>query len=214
MREWPLVSTYRKPMVTSDDERQALLDLDGSLADYDTVMRSRMEALRSPNEPPYTDRQSDEPPYIDARRKLIQAQPGFWRGLPRIERGFQVVDMMRSIGFGLHVLTKGPRSTSLAWSEKLDWCIDNIPDAMVTVTADKSAVYGRVLLDDFPTYFTSWLRVRSRGLVICVDQPWNAEYAVGGRLEHPNVLRLDGKNTEAIHTRLRHAYARSGGPDR
>jgi 5'-nucleotidase len=199
-------------VLTSDDERQALLDLDGSLADYDKVMRARMEAIRSPEEPPYADRLSGhEPPHLEARRKLIQAQPGFWRSLPRIERGFQVVEAMRHIGFGLHVLTKGPRSTSIAWSEKLDWCIDNIPDAMVTVTGDKSAVYGRVLLDDFPPYFTSWLAVRPRGFVICVDQPWNADYRKGGPLEHPNVLRFDGTNLAEVEARLRRAYERGGG---
>ena len=198
---------------TSDDERQALLDLDGSLADYDKIMRARMETLRAPEEPPHVDRfvTLSEPPHIEARRKLIQAQPGFWRGLPRIDRGFQVVEVMRRIGFGLHVLTKGPRSTSIAWSEKLDWCIDNIPDAMVTVTADKSAVYGRALLDDFPPYFTSWLLVRPRGLVVCVDQPWNADYRKGGPLEHPNVLRFDGSNLAELEARLRRAYERRGG---
>src|SRR5580700_1369568 len=98
---------------TSDDERQALIDLDGSLADYDGALRAAMDAIRAPGEPPYADRLAvgREEPHMEARRKLIQAQPGFWRGLERIERGFEVVDRMRRIGFGLHVLTKGPRAT-------------------------------------------------------------------------------------------------------
>jgi hypothetical protein len=198
---------------TSDDERQALIDLDGSLADYDGALRAAMDAIRAPGEPPYADRLAvgREEPHMEARRKLIQAQPGFWRGLERIERGFEVVDRMRRIGFGLHVLTKGPRATVGAWSEKLAWCIAELPDAMVTITSDKSAVYGRVLLDDWPAYFVAWLKARPRGLVICVAQPWNADYRAGGPLEHANVLRYDGSNQAEVETRLRAAYDRKGG---
>jgi len=118
---------------------------------------------------------------------------------------------MRRIGFGLQVLSKGPRSTSIAWSEKLEWSIHNIPDAGVTVTGKKSSFYGRVLLDDWPAYFTKWLVARPRGLVICVDQPWNADYRKGGPKEHPNVIRLDSSNMAEIEDRLRRAYARKGG---
>jgi 5'-nucleotidase len=198
---------------TSDDERQALIDLDGSLADYDAALREAMDAIRAPGEPSYADRLTvgREEPHMEARRKLIQAQPGFWRGLKRIERGFEVVDCMRRIGFGLHVLTKGPRTTAGAWSEKLAWCIAELPDAMVTITSDKSAVYGRVLLDDWPAYFVAWLKVRPRGLVICVAQPWNADYRAGGPLEHANVLRYDGSNKADVESRLRAAYDRKGG---
>jgi 5'-nucleotidase len=199
---------------TSDDEHQALLDLDGSLADYDAAMRERMEAIRSPLEPPVTDRlasDEDEPPHLEARRKLIQAMPGFWRGLKRIDLGFEVVATMRAIGFGLHVLTKGPRSTPNAWSEKLEWCLVEIPDAMVSVSADKSAVYGRVLLDDWPPYFLSWLKARRNGLVVCVAQPWNTDYRVGGPLHRPDVLRYDGTNKSRLEALLRRAYDRKGG---
>ncbi len=62
----------------------ALIDLDGIVADCDGALREQQALLRSPDEPPFQDRYSgggEEPAYIEARRKLIQRQPGFWRNL-------------------------------------------------------------------------------------------------------------------------------------
>jgi hypothetical protein len=198
---------------TSDDERKGLVDLDSSVVAYAKRMREEQEKLQAPGEPPYTDAldHNEEPPHIRARRKLIQRQPGFWKGLERIELGFEVVQMMREIGFGLHIVTKGPSDTANAWSEKLEWSKENIPDALVTVTEDKSATYGRAFLEDWPPYFLSWLAVRKNGLVICVAQPWNVDYAVGGRLQRPNVIRYDGTNRAEVDRLLRRAYERKGG---
>ncbi len=216
-------------MSTRDiDDNVALIDLDGTVADYDKALRDAMLTLQAPNEPPYEDRYTGgtEPPYIEARRKMIQRQPGFWRNLERLERGFEVVDELRTIGFGLHVLTKGPQSKhddpraySGAWAEKLEWSRRHLPDATVTVSGEKSLVYGRVLFDDFPPYFTKWLDVRPRGLVICVAHPWNAQYGRGmpaearlhGPSERPRVIRYDGTDIIELREALRRAYERAPG---
>jgi len=207
------MSESKPEVATSDDERKGLIDLDSSVAAYAKKMREEQDKLRAPGEPAYVDAldHDQEPPHIRARRKLIQRQPGFWRSLERIELGFDIVQMMRQIGFGLHVVTKGPRGTSNAWSEKLEWSTEQIPDASVTVTTDKSAIYGRAFLEDWPPYFRSWLMVRKNGLVICVAQPWNEDYAVGGRLQRPNVIRYDGSNRGEVERMLRRAYERKGG---
>jgi 5'(3')-deoxyribonucleotidase len=189
------------------EDRIALIDLDGTVADYDSALRDAMRTLQSPDEPPYAQRHH-EPPHVEARRKMIQRQPGFWRTLKRLPLGFEVVEELRSLGFVLHVLTKGPSTTPSAWSEKVEWCREHLPDALVTVTSDKSLVYGRVLFDDFPPYFAPWLAVRPRGLVVCVAHPWNEGYANGGPEEHERVLRYDGSNRDELRARLVRAFDR------
>ena len=191
----------------------ALVDLDSTVADYDKALRKEMRALEAPNEPSYADRYSNgfEPAYIEARRKLIQQKPGFWRNLERIPLGFEVVDELRKIGFSLHVLTKGPQKNGAAWGEKLEWSREHLPDATVTVTGDKSIVYGRVLVDDFPPYFLSWLANRPRGLVISVAHPWNEGFKKDGAQAHPNVVRYDGTDVIELREALRRARDRESG---
>lgn len=197
----------------ANGDRIALIDLDGTVADYDSALREAMRTLQAPNEPPYADRYTGgvEPPYIEARRKMVQRVPGFWRGLAKLDLGFRVVQELREWGFALHVLTKGPQKNGPAWGEKLEWCQEHLPDATVTVTGDKSLVYGRVLFDDYPDYFEKWLAVRPRGLVISVAHPWNEGYAPGGPKERPNVIRYDGTNHPVLRDAIRHAYERQGG---
>ncbi len=195
-------------------DKVALVDLDGTIADYDGEMKKEQAALRSPSEPPSYDRYLDEkePEYIERRRKLIQQRPGFWRNLPRHPLGFHIDEDLRKVGFILHVLTKGPANSSGAWGEKLEWCKEHLPDAAVTITQDKSLVYGRVLIDDYPPYFTGWLKNRPRGLVICVAHPWNERYDLNGSLwEHSSkasVIRYDGTNRQAYRERLQKAFDR------
>ena len=187
--------------------RIALIDLDGTVADFDAALTAAQAEIQSPGEPPYRDRYSggEEPPYIEARRKLIQRQPGFWRNLRPLALGFHIVEELRALNFALHVLTKGPKSNGVAWGEKLDWAREHLPDATVTVTGDKSIVYGRILVDDFSPYFLAWLKNRPRGLVICVAHPWNAEYADGSV---SNIFRYDGTNRKELRVRIRQAYDR------
>ena len=193
-----------------DSEIQtALIDLDGTIADYDSDMRARLETIRSPDEPPVVGRGGERwPDYIEARRKLIQQLPNFWRNLPRHELGFKVVNMMREIGFSLTVLTKGPGGASNAWSEKFLWCREHIPDADVTVTQNKTPHHSKCLYDDWPEYLDPWMERHPRGLGVCVAQPWNTKYADGS---HPRVIRYDGTNGEAVRARLQRAFERKRG---
>ena len=200
-------------MTKSASDAIALIDLDGTVADFDGAMYERMRLLQAPEETPYAGRdfEDKEPPHVEARRKLIQRTPGFWRDLAPIERGFEVVEEMRKLEFELHVLTKGPRSTPSAWSEKVEWVHHWLPDALPTVTSDKSLVYGRCITDDFPPYFEAWRAQRPNGLVICVAQPWNADYGPGGKRETHGVIRYDGTNLGEVQRLLERARHRKSG---
>lgn len=159
----------------------ALFDLDGTLADYDLAMTRDLERLLAPSEQDsYELRQQ---PHVKRRIDLIRSRPGWWRELPKIEKGFQLLDLFRSFGFQINILTKGPYQSANSWTEKVDWCRQHVPDGCITITEDKGIVYGKVLCDDWPPYATKWLNWRPRGLVVMPDQPWNQDF------EHPQVVR-------------------------
>jgi len=190
-------------------DRIALIDLDGTVADYDGALATAMEPLYGPDEQRY-EGWVNIPPHIVARRDLVKRQPGFWRNLPRIQLGFEVVAELEAVGFELHALTKGPVKTTGAWTEKVEWCQENMPKANVTITQDKSLVYGRVLFDDFPPYFEAWQKVRPRGLVICIAHPWNEMYA-SNRGSYRYVVRYDGTNMDSVKERIQGAFERKPG---
>lgn len=180
----------------------ALFDMDGTLVDYDGPMRRSLEALRAPSEPVEYDR-AEELPHLEARRKTIQRQAGWWRYLPRHQPGFMLLDVITELNFQINVLTKGPRGSPNAWTEKLEWCIANLPDtARIHVVSTKGLVYGRVLVDDWPDYITDWLKHRPRGLVIMPAHKHNEGF------EHPQVMRFaSSTDLPTITAALRKARA-------
>ena len=158
-----------------NDPAVALLDLDGTVADYEGAAKREMDTLRSPDEPQMTYVRDEEPQWLKARRALVTRQPGFWRNLPLLSLGYAIYGALDELGFSIHVLTKGPSSKtkSRAWTEKVDWCRTHLPRAKITITEEKSLMYGRVLVDDWPEYFLPWAEHRPRGLVLVPAQPWN-----------------------------------------
>jgi 5'(3')-deoxyribonucleotidase len=173
-------------MIDRKHEAVALIDMDGTLADFDGQMQRDLESMRGPGESQTIIGFHGDPPHIEARKNAIKRQPHWWRKLPKLEKGFNIVTMLRTHGFKLMILTKGPYNTTASWTEKVDWCREHIPDAQITVTEDKGLVYGKLLVDDWPLYIKRWLEWRPRGLVIMPDQPWNQNF------EHPNVFRYRG----------------------
>ncbi|MBA3549025.1 MAG: hypothetical protein H0T76_21285 [Nannocystis sp.] len=177
----------------------ALIDMDGTLCDYHGAMsRGLAELCGDEQAPPPLD---DERPWMRARRELIRHQPGWWRELPRLERGFEVLAELQARRFEVHVLTKGPAAASSAWTEKIDWCNRHLPGVPVTITMDKGLVYGKVLVDDYPPYVERWLAWRPRGQVIMPAHPWNDGFS------HPNVLRYTGDNLADVRAALDRACA-------
>jgi len=188
----------RNPDGSPVPNRIALIDLDGTVADYDGQMREDLKKLESPEEGEYLSLgPGKHPDYIEARMKLIKKQPGWWKNLPELPRGMELVGFLRALGFSLHVLTKGPYNTTAAWTEKVEWVRKHIPDAQITITEQKGMVWGLLLVDDWPDYILPWLKHRPRGLVIMPAHPWNEGFT------HPNVFRYTGAEVNEVIERMR-----------
>ncbi len=203
--------TRNTPTDMSNGIDIALFDLDGSLADYDGAMIRDLETLRSPAEPPITVENvwsMDKQPHIRERMRLIKQQPGWWLDLEPIPRGMAVLNLCRSLGFDIHILTKGPKRHSNAWAEKVQWCQRYLgQDVDVHVTSDKGMVYGKLLYDDYPDYMLGWLQHRPRGLGIMPITLHNREFT------HPNVVRWDGIHLDAVANAIRAAKDRKPGAE-
>jgi len=160
----------------------ALFDLDGTLADYDSAIERDLYTILGPQD--FANwRVNQDKPRIRNAIKLIRSQPGWWTRLEKLQDGFRVLELARKLMFSINVLTKGPFNHPHSWSEKVDWCRENVSDAAITITEDKSLVYGKILVDDYPPYVTEWLAFRPRALVILPNRLWNQG------LEHPQILR-------------------------
>jgi 5'(3')-deoxyribonucleotidase len=136
----------------------ALFDMDGTLADFDASMQKKLAELRSPGEDPQADETAfEEVPYVKARRRMIKAQPGFWRDLIPIPLGFQLLEEARAQRFLCQILSKSPRKIPMAAGEKIEWCVKYVPDLPIVLSEDKGLVYGKLLCDDWPEYIERWL---------------------------------------------------------
>lgn len=144
----------------------ALFDMDGTLCDYEGQLRSDLDATLSDNESIPADLwEADKMPGIKNRIDLIRRQPGWWANLPRLQWGWDVLEIARQIGFQCEILTKGPSSNPQAWAEKVEWVRRELgADMPVHVVSNKGLVYGRVLVDDYWQYMNAWLEFRPPGL--------------------------------------------------
>jgi len=155
----------------------ALFDMDGTLADYNGQMKRDLKKLSSPNEPESFVDFSDQPRWVEARMDCIKNSPDWWLNLPIINSGYQILQAALELDYEVHVLTKGPYRTTSAWTQKVQWCRQHLPkEVKVTITEDKSLVYGRVLVDDYPGYVEKWLEYRPRGLALMPSYDYNAGF--------------------------------------
>lgn len=178
-------------MNTKDQKPEpiALFDLDNTLADFVGSMRAKMAEVSAPGEQSYYDEQDDEPPHITARRRLIKRVPGFWKNLPQLEIGMVLLKEAIRLSFDVTILTKAPRNNFMAWSEKAEWCWNNLlmkeHGIQISIVEDKGLHYGKILVDDWPKYALRWLEHRPRGTVIMPAHDYNKDFS------HPNVIRAD-----------------------
>lgn len=175
-------------------ENIALFDLDGTLSDYDTSLFKELEKLRSPGEKVYTPPfWGIIPEYIANRTNLIRSREEWWANLPKLQLGWDILDIAKSLEFKIMILTQGPRKNPVAWSGKKKWIDSNLGEETdITITRDKGLIYGKVLVDDFPEYIDRWLTWRKRGLVIMPANKDNTNY------KHKQVIRYDGTNIKEV----------------
>lgn len=176
----------------------ALFDMDNTLFDYEGKLKTDLKSLMSAGEEEPEDIWDETKPWLKARIDLITSVPGWWRTLPKFQLGWDLYDLCDHLGFECHVLTKGPRQKSFAWSEKVDCIQQHFGDAVNIdiVGKDKRGSYGRVLVDDYGPYILGWLEHRPRGLAIMPAHTYNEGF------EHPNVIRYTGGNLEEIQRLL------------
>jgi len=183
----------------------ALFDLDGTLCDYESTLIRDINKLRGPKEKPLENQiRHQEPEYIKARRDLITSSENWWADLAPFKLGFDVWELADELGYRRVILTQGPRDKPNAWSGKKRWIDKNLdPETDVIITRDKSLVYGRVLVDDFPGYINAWLKHRTRGLVIMPANDLNKNYT------NKQVIRYDGTNLLEVNTAMRNQLVSS-----
>jgi len=188
----------------------ANFDMDNTLCDYMGSMRYWLKCLSSPEEPVFDLNSKDTPPlYVSQRMSLIKQIPGWWKQLPILTTGMSLLTMAKEIGFRINILTKGPWKSEQAWTEKVQWCRENIDvEHEITITQDKSLVYGKILVDDWPEYIIPWLNSRPRGLVLMPAYEYNEH------LKHPNVIRINNRYSHStIKESLIVAYNRKPGEE-
>jgi len=191
-----------------NDNNIALFDMDGSLFGYDEAMLKSLSAMRAPCEPkiPSNLHDLERAAHYHARMEAIKSVPGWWKNLEPIKNGFKIFNLAYKLGFNCQILTKGPRTKSIAWSEKLECCQEYFgEDILVHVVSDKGGFYGKVLFDDYPEYMSKWLKYRPRGLGIMPVNKNNKKF------KHPNVIMWDGTNYKQVQNALKYVLKRQSG---
>lgn len=175
----------------------ALFDMDGTLFDFDLALKEGLDKIRSPGEPDVKIHFNDNPDYVKNRISLIMGYESWWENLPKLKLGWDILEIVKTLDYQVHILTQSPKKNPAAWSGKKK-CIDkNLgEDFDVTLTRNKGLVYGKVLVDDYPEYIEKWLAWRKRGLVIMPANDYNKNYS------NSQVIRYDGSNLEEVREAL------------
>ena len=106
--------------MTVADRTIALFDLDDTLVDYQGQLLRDLQSIASPGEPPIESIHlyAGDIPYLEARRHVITSQVGWWRKLPRLQLGWDILEVAREIGYSIAVLKKGHRENTLLGARK------------------------------------------------------------------------------------------------
>lgn len=186
----------------SCNKKVALVDLDNTVVDHEGQLEKDIHDTLGASLNKVSPEVREKVGY------LIKNGPGWWANLKPLPFGMSIVDTLRSIGFEIVICSKGPRRAVGAWTEKVQWVQKYIPDANIVLTQDKSLVYGRLLVDDWPDYIMPWLEARPRGIVLMPATKANKNF------KHPRVYRMetydDLMNVEPLLVKI---FNRKGGEE-
>jgi 5'-nucleotidase len=190
--------------MTKSIENIILFDMDQTLCDHDKGLFESLEKLRSPNEPIFYPPILDETPqYMKNRANLIRSSESWWENLEKLKLGWDILELAKELDFRIMILTQGPKKYPSSWSGKKKWIDKNLgQDTEITITRDKSLVYGKILVDDYPGYVEPWLEWRTRGLGIMPVNIRNKDY------KHSQVIKYDGTNLKDVKYAMENAKQR------
>jgi hypothetical protein len=190
--------------MTRPTRKIALIDFDGTLCNYDQALDAGIKSCSSPEQYKEIDKQlaahrgRDELeemwPWFKNLVKMVKAQPDWWFKLEKLPTADPLISRLKEIGFTIRGLTAAPYGNPDASAQKLRWFQANIDPVIsgngstIMLGRDKALVYGRVLFDDWPSYFLPWLKSHPRGIVFCPAWKWNDTTEVRS---HPRVIRYD-----------------------
>lgn len=180
-----------------ESENVALFDMDQTLCDHNGQLARDMKALALPGDPEFTPDLKNAPKVLQERADRIRSSQEWWASLPRMQLGWDVLQVAQELGYRIMLVTKGPGRNAEAWTGKKLWRDRQLPDAAMTITEDKGLIYGKILVDDWPIYVDRWLTWRPNGLVIMPASDYNRDYS------HPQVIRYDGTNLEEVKSAMR-----------
>jgi len=172
-----------------------LFDMDCSLFDYQSSMISRLNEMAENDTNIVADKENlwqlDNDLKFKVKIDKIKSTPGFWRDLPPIENGFEIYKHVKTLGFKIEILTKGPRRFPNAWGEKLECCQKHFGEKVnVNVVTTKKLFFGDILYDDFPSYLSDWLTFNDSSIAIMPVYHSNNKYF------HNRLIRLDNNMDE------------------
>jgi hypothetical protein len=168
--------------------KTAFIDLDRTLADFDYAI------AKIAGKEDFTE---EEMIKIYNENK---SKSGFWLSFPVIQKNLILAQEIQKLGFRIHILTKGPKTSINAWSEKFQWVKENLTslgslgeDFDMSVTFDKSVFQGDILMDDYPPYFEKWMLNNSHNpMVIMPLTRHNKDY------ENDKILIYDNNMEEIL----------------
>lgn len=180
--------------------RIALFDMDETLTNFRGPLKERLLKMQGPQEEFPADLWN-MPDHWYERAQAIKREPGFWRGLPKLQWGWDVLGICTEIGYDIHVLTKGPTTGTLAWHEKADWVHEYLPQAKFHITEDKRTIAGRVFVDDHWPFMELWLRDRPYGIGVINQSPFPFTAF------RPNVISIQS-GLDVVRQKLQEAFDR------
>lgn len=151
-------------------DRIALFDMDETIVDFTGPLRERLARTFSPGEEMPPDL-FNMPMHMYERIQAIKKEPGFWRNLPPLAWGMELMSIFREKGYEIHIVSKGPTTGAIAWSEKVEWVEEHLTDVTLHLTQNKAMIQGDVFIEDRWDFLKAWLTRNPRGYGIMNKLP-------------------------------------------